>query len=299
MRLVLYCTYVPADEIVAVAVEAERLGFDGISFPDHVVYPLGHGSRYLYTSDGSTPWDERMDWPDPFAAMAAVAARTERLLLLTGILVLPLRHPLFVAKSTATVDAISGGRLGLGIGVGWLREEFEALDLDYSRRGRMTDESIGVLRRLWTGEPTEHEGETWSFPEVTVRPPAAHPIPIYVGGKSAGALRRAGRLGDGFIPPVGTEEETGALIAEVERIRVEAGRDEEPFEVIAPATVAAGVEDFRRLAKLGIDTVRVDPFALYVQKYGGLTLEQRREALERYAAEVIEPLRATEPTPRP
>jgi len=296
MRLILYCTYVPADEIVAVAVEAERLGFDGISFPDHVVYPLGHSSRYLYTTDGSTPWDEWMDWPDPFAAMAAVAARTQRLQLLTGILVLPLRHPLLVAKSAATVDVISGGRLGIGTGVGWLREEFEALGLDYARRGRMTDEAIEVLRRLWTGEPTAHEGETWSFPELTVRPPAAHRIPIYVGGKSRAALRRAGRLGDGFMPPVGSEQETADLIAEVERVRVEAGRGEEPFEVIAAATVADDVADFRRLAELGIDTVRVDPFALYVQKYGGLTLEQRREALARYAAEVIEPLRA-DPTP--
>jgi probable F420-dependent oxidoreductase len=224
--------------------------------------------------------------------MAAVAARTERLELMTGILVLPLRHPLLVAKSTATVDAISGGRLALGIGVGWLQEEFAALDLDYRRRGRMTNESIEVLRQLWTGEPTAHEGEAWSFPEVTVRPPAAHRIPIYVGGKSDGALRRAGRLGDGFMPPVGSEEETRELIATVARIRAEAGRAEAPFEVIAPATVSAGVDDFRRLAEIGIGTVRVDPFALYVQKYGGLAIEQRREALERYAAEVIAPLRA-------
>ena len=292
MRLILYCTYVAANEIVEVSVEAERLGFDGISFPDHVVFPLDHRSEYPYTKDGSTPWDEWMDFPDPFAVMGAVAAATQRLQLLTGILVLPLRHPLLTAKATATIDVLSGGRLALGIGVGWLREEFEALGVNYRRRGRMTDEAVELLRRLWSGQPTAHEGENYSFPALTVQPAATGKIPIYVGGTSEAALRRAARLGDGFIPTVGTSDETRAMLERVAHLRHEYGREDVPFEVVASAASVDKAEELNKLEEIGITSVRVDPFAPYHQRYGDLTMSQRMEALERYAAEVIRPLRS-------
>jgi probable F420-dependent oxidoreductase len=292
MRLILYCTYVPADEIVAVAVEAERLGFDGISFPDHVVYPIGHDSPYLYTSDGHTPWDETTDWPDPFVVAGAVAAATTRLQLLTGILVLPLRHPLLTAKAVATIDVLSRGRMSLGIGVGWLREEFEALGLDYAARGRATDEAIGVLRAVWNGRPASHDGPLYRFDALTVRPVPTRPVPIYVGGASAAAVRRAGTLGDGFLPPVTTHGGTQDLIERVHEVRAAAGRDGEPFDVIASAVAARTAEEVHALSGLGVHAVRVDPFALYEREYGGLTLDRRRAALERYAREVITPLRA-------
>lgn len=295
MRLFLYCTYVPASEFVEVAVEAERLGFDGISLPDHLVYPVNHTSPYPYTIDGTTPWSETMDWPDPFATLGAIASRTERLELLTGVLVLPLRHPLAVAKATATIDVISGGRMNLGIGVGWLREEYEALGLDWSKRGAMTNESIEVLRRAWTGERVEHHGDHFDFDQLTVRPPAKHHIPIYVGGKSRAAIRRAGTLGDGFLPPIGAGSdlsETKQLIEEVNEVRRTAGRAAEPFDVMASATVSRSAEELGEVEEIGITSVRVDPFALYVQKYGGLTLDQRLEAVGRYAEDVIAPLRS-------
>lgn len=291
MRLFLYCSYIPAAEIVPVAVEAEQLGFDGISFGEHIVFPLGHESQYLYTADGATPWDEKTDWPDPIVVAGAVAASTERLLLMTGIVVLPLRHPLLTAKAVGTIEALAPGRLSLGIGVGWLREEFEALQVPWKQRGRRTDEAIEVLRAVASGEPAAHDGELYPFDALTVRPAPGAPVPIYVGGSSEAALRRAGRLGDGFLPPVGSDEETRAMIERVRRHRAEAGREELPFDVVASAVASRGAEELAGLGELGVTAVRVDPFALYVRRYGGLTLEQRREAMAQYAADVIAPLR--------
>ncbi len=292
MRLFLYCTYVPANEIVAIAVEAEALGFDGISFPDHVVYPVGHASPYPYTADRATPWDQDADWPDPMVVAGAIASATTRLELLTGIFVLPLRHPLLVAKAMATADVLSHGRMNLGIGVGWMREEFDALGVDFAARGRRTDEAIAVMRKVWSGEPVEHEGEFFSFGPLTVRPPATRSIPIYVGGASEPALRRAARLGDGFLPPVSTQERTREYVERVAEERAACGRAGLPFEVMGSAVQARSADELHAIGALGIDAVRVDPFALYVREYGGLSLDQRRRALERYAADVIEPLRA-------
>lgn len=292
MRLFLYCTYVPADQLVEVAVEAERLGFDGISFPDHVVYPVGHATPYPYRADGATPWDEHGDWPDPLVMAGAIAARTTTLELLTGIFLLPLRHPLLTAKALATIDVLSGSRMILGIGVGWMQEEFDALGVDFAARGRRTDEAIDVMRKVWSGERVAHEGEFFRFDELTMRPAPARPVPIYVGGASGPALRRAARAGDGFLPPVTTHERTREYLEVVAREREACGRSELPFEVLASAVQARTADELHEVGELGIDAVRVDPFALYEREYGGLTLDQRRRALERYAREVIEPLRA-------
>ncbi|HEY4826964.1 MAG TPA: TIGR03619 family F420-dependent LLM class oxidoreductase [Solirubrobacteraceae bacterium] len=286
----IYGSFVPSTQVRDLVLLTEELGFTGISVPDHIVYAMSYASRYPYTQSGSAPWNEEMEWLDPVALIASMAAQTERLRFVTGVYVLPLRHPLLVAKAMATLQLLSGDRVELGIGVGWLKEEFETVSQDFSTRGRRTDEMIEVLRKLWRGVPVEHHGEFFDFEAVTMQPPPSAPIRILVGGASAAALRRAARLGDGFIAQVGTQEQTVRYLAELERLREEFGRADTPFTVMASAVDASTPAELERVLKLGIDTVRVDPFSLYGRSYGGLSFAERRSALERYAREVLWPV---------
>lgn len=291
MRFFLYGTYIPADHLATVARDAEDLGFSAISLPDHVVYPAEVGTAYPYPADpttGRTPWDETCEWLDPVAAAAVVAAVTTRLRIITGIFVLPMRDPLLVAKAFSTLGALSDGRVILGAGAGWMREEFEILGADFDTRGPRSDEAIEVLRKLWTGESVAHDGRFFSFPPVTMRPAPAEPVPIYIGGDSPPALRRAGRLGDGILPPLGSHAKTAEHLAIIDRERAEHGRSG-PFDYVASAVHVRAPEDLAALERLGVTSVHVDPFGLYVRRFGGLTLDERRAALDRYAREIIAP----------
>jgi len=291
MRFVLYGTYIPADQLVEVAVHAEALGFDAITLPDHVLYPFTYDSPYPYAPSGSdrAPWSEECEWPDPLVMATAIAAHTTRMRVITGVFILAMRDPLLVAKTFATLDILSAGRAVLGIGAGWLREEFEILGQDFDTRGPRTDEAVTVLRKLWSGERVSHAGEHYSFPDIAMRPAPAGAVPIYVGGGSRPALRRAARLGDGMLPPLSSHAVTAENIEFITAAREQAGRDG-PFEYIAAATLCREPQEIAELAALGVDSVHVDPFALYVRPYGGLSLAERRDALERYAGEVMAPL---------
>jgi probable F420-dependent oxidoreductase len=293
VKFFLYGTYIPADQLAPVAMAAEELGFDAISLPDHVVYPFEVQTPYPYAKDpatGRAPWDESGEWPDPVVASAVVTAVTTRLRAITGVFVLPMRDPLLVAKAFSTLSAVSPGRVILGIGAGWMREEFEILGFDFATRGPRTDEAIEVMRRLWTGGRVGHDGRFFAFPDVAMQPaPAGGAVPIYIGGDSPPALRRAARLGDGCLPPLHSQPRTAEHLATIARIREEHGRTG-PFEYVASAVAMGSPQELMTLAALGVESVHVDPFGLYVRKFGGLTLDERRGALKRYAREVIVPV---------
>jgi probable F420-dependent oxidoreductase len=293
MRFFLYGTYIPSSQLIEVARVAEELGFDGITLPDHVVYPLGTDTAYPYSrrSDQRAPWDEMCEWPDPFVAAAAVLAATDTLSVLTGIFVLPMRDPLLVAKGASTLGALFPGRFILGVGAGWLREEFEILGYDFDTRGPRSDEAIEVLRKCFAGGRLSHEGRFFSFPEITMQPTPDPSVPIYIGGDSRPALRRAARVGDGILPPLSSQPRSAELLGRIEVMRGEFGRSG-PFDYVASAVGVGSAEELTELtAEPGIGSVHVDPFQLYVRRYGGLTMPERRQALERYASEVIAPYR--------
>ncbi len=293
MRFFLYGTYIPAGQLVEVARLAERLGFDGITLPDHVVYPIGSDTAYPYSrSDtGRAPWDESCEWLDPLVAAASVLASTQSMTVITGILVLAMRDPLLVAKGASTLGVLFPGRFILGVGAGWLREEFEMLGYDFETRGPRSDEAIAVLRKCLGGGRFSHEGTFFSFPEVTMEPTPDRPVPIYVGGDSRPALRRAARLADGILPPLSSQPRTADLLDTVGAIRAEIGRTE-PFDYVASAIGCRSAGELIELTnEAAIDSVHVDPFQLYVRRYGGLTIDERRDALERYTAEVMMPYR--------
>jgi probable F420-dependent oxidoreductase len=192
------------DWIAPFAREAERLGFESLILPEHVVLAVGSTSRHPYSKSGRMPLPDDCVIPDPLDTLAYVAGVTTTLGLATGLLVLPLHSPLVLAKRAATVDRLSGGRLRLGVGLGWMREEIEAAGLDFARRNERADETIDAVRALWTADHelgAHFDGHHFRFTGVQSFPRPARPggVPIDVGGTSPAALRRAARRGDGWL----------------------------------------------------------------------------------------------------
>ena len=212
---------------------AEAAGFESIWTIEHVVIPRDYSSAYPYASDGRFGWDIALDYPDPLFWLAVVAGATERIKLGTAILILPQRNPVVLAKELATLDALSGGRLLLGIGVGWLKEEFDAVGVSFDDRGRRTDEAVAAMRCLWREAEPTFSGNYVQFTRALCNPKPAQPggVPILVGGDSPVAARRAGRLGDGYFPARATPDSLPALLEEMGRAARAAGRDPGDIEI--------------------------------------------------------------------
>jgi probable F420-dependent oxidoreductase len=221
--------------MVAFAGHLERCGFESVVVVEHTVLVTEYDSVYPYDSSGRVGLAADCPIPDPLDLLAFLAAHTSTLGLATGVLVLPNHHPVVLAKRAATVDALSGGRLRLCVGVGWLKEELEACGVDFDNRGRRADEQLAVLRALWADQPhgASHHGEFFSFDNVMCypKPIARERLPIHIGGHSRAAARRAGRLGDGFQPLGVTGPHLESLIALLRDEAASAGRDPATVEV--------------------------------------------------------------------
>ena len=187
--------------VLALAREGERLGFHSAMIADHIVFPVESASAYPYTLDHKHPGGG--DALETFSILGVVAGATEKLRLVSSVLVLPYRNPVLTAKMVASLDVLSGGRVTLGVGVGWLKEEFEALKSpDFDRRGAVTDEWLAIFKQLWTKSPSSFTGKFYSYADILCEPlPLQKPYPpIWVGGHSKAALRRTARHGDGWHP---------------------------------------------------------------------------------------------------
>jgi probable F420-dependent oxidoreductase len=264
---------------------AEAAGWDGLVVSDHVVHPQKILTPYPYTKDGAPRWQAPAPWPDPWVAIGAMAAATSRLRFLTGIYVLPMRNPFLVAKAVGTAAVLSGGRVTLGIGVGWMREEFALLEQPFEQRGARADEMIEVMRKLWRGGMVEHHGRFYDFAPLQMSPAPREPIPILVGGVSDAAFRRVGRLGDGWISDIHTLAELAEIVARIKAERRAAGREQAPLEIVAACSDAHGVDGCRRMAEIGVTHVQTMPWLFY----GGPTesLAKKLEGLRRFADDVI------------
>jgi probable F420-dependent oxidoreductase len=264
----------------------EENGFESIWVPEHLVFPAEMPPTYLYSSDGYPPVTSETPSYDPWVILSYLAASTSRIRLATNIFILPLRHPLQTARSVVTLDRVSGGRVTLGIGVGWLAEEFEYLGLGFKQRGRQTDASIRAIRRLWTEDVIEVHDEFFDFGPVRFNPkPLQQPsIPIEVGGASPAALRRAGALGDGWIEIGSTSiDDFAAKLRTVEAARSGAGRSG-AFEVTASAALAENLSDFQRLRDAGATRVITGPRPTTGSR---LTTADVEDWAKRFADEVI------------
>jgi probable F420-dependent oxidoreductase len=278
--------FLPTDELVPIARAADELGYAALAIADHVVDLETLDTPYPYEADGSRRWDHECEWPDPWVLVGALSAVTTRLTFFTSIYVAALRSPYQVAKSVGTAAVLSGGRVRLGVGVGWCREEFDLLGQDFATRGRRTDEALDLIRALWTEDWASSDGEFYPTPRLTMRPRPAQPVPILVGGMSEVALRRAARH-DGWIGDVCSTEEAIGYAQRLRELRAGLGREGDPAVVVALSD-ALGPEDFAKAGAGGVTEVMTMPWMYYHGRRA--TLAQKIEGMERFAAEVLGPL---------
>ena len=284
MKFVVSGAFQPPAHLVPLGIAAEEAGFEAISFSDHVVYPETLDTPYPYTEDGVRRYDEMTEFPDAWVVAGALAAVTTRLRITTNVFVLPMRNPFLAAKTIATAAALSNNRVTLTIGVGWSGVEFELVEQPFRRRGARADEMLDVMRKLWSGETIEHRGEFYQFDRLKMTPPIpTAPIPVWVGGISDLALRRAAR-NDGWLSDLQTTDEILECIAKVRRYRKERGRSED-FDVVASASDAANLEGYARLGEGGTTHILTMPWVFY----HGLTdeLDKKVDGIRRYGDDVI------------
>lgn len=284
---------------------AEAAGFHSVMIADHIAFPVEIESKYPYTVDGGFPGHG--DALEQLSLMSFIAGSTEKLRLVTSVMILPHRNPVFTAKSLATIDVLSEGRVTVGVGVGWLREEFEALSApDFDRRGAVSNEYIEIFKKLWTKSPAEHSGKSYSFKALRCEP---HPVqkphpPIWIGGHSKPALRRTAKYGDGWHPvgataaaPLAPTEFRG-LLDELKRLTEAEGRNYEDIAIsfkapiYDPGVAVAGAErrpftgapdqilsDIRDYEKLGVSELIFD--------FRRPDLGQSLEQMEQFSKEIL------------
>jgi probable F420-dependent oxidoreductase len=262
------------DTIGGYAAAAEDAGIESIWVFEHAVIPADYASRYPYNPEGRITIEDD-DIPDPLALLAFLAGVTSRITLGTGVLILPQRSPVLCAKECATVDALSNGRLRLGIGVGWLREESEAVGTNFADRGARTDEAIEVMRALWREQEASFDGRFTRFERAKSNPKPRQPggIPILVGGHSPAAARRAGRLGDGWFPIGLRGEDFAARREEMRAAARGAGRDPDTIEITYSGPAKAST--IERYADQGVTR--------WVVPAWGETLDECRRVLDEVA----------------
>ncbi len=278
----------PADHLVPMALAAEATGFDSIAVPDSVFYPEAVSADYPYSGDGGRFWTAETPFVDPFIAMAAMAAVTERIELTTNVVKLPIRDPLLVAKQVASLAAISNERVSLGVGLSWMPEEFRYTHTDMRTRGKRCDEMIEILRLVCGGggpRYVEYHGHHYDFDPLMISPAPSQPVRIIVGGLSEPGLRRAARLADGWISVQNTTAEITAAVTDLARFRAEYGTDERPFSVNVLATDAFDLDGYHRLADLGVTEIQAVPW--YFVGGDPNDLQVRLDSLAWFAETVI------------
>lgn len=285
MKFTLPVVLTPPEQYLAIARAAEEAGWDSITVPDHVFYPEVTSGKYPYTPDGQRFWSADTEWIDPWVAIPAMAAVTSRIRFYTNVLKLAIRKPLLVAKTVGSAAVLSGDRVALGVGLSWMPEEFKYLGEDMRTRGARVDEAIQIIRLVLRGGMVEFHGRYYDFDRLQMSPAPKKPVPIYVGGLTEPALRRAARLGDGWISVVNREDEIRQRMGRLAELRRQYGQDREPFVISVMCPEARTEADIRRLEEMGVTHLQVIPWYLY----GGdpNRLETKLEAVRRYADEMI------------
>jgi probable F420-dependent oxidoreductase len=278
-------SWIETEQLIEVAKFAEEVGFEGVLDGDHVAFPNPLKTPYPYSPDGKPPMSSDWNYPDNFASAAAIAAVTTRLRYATDIFVLPARNPLMVAKAAGTVAILGNHRFILGVAAGWMKDEFELAGVEFSTRGKRMDEMIEVMRKLWPGGLVEHHGAFFDFGPLQIAPAPGRNVPIFAGGGSKVALRRAATLCDGWLNAGNTPDEVPGLIAEIQRLRHEAGRDHLPFESIVTLTTLPSLDDFKRAEDAGADGLLVYPPMFALGRFS--TLERKKQLMEQFAENFI------------
>jgi len=283
MRFVLGYGLNDIAHMIPVAVAAEAAGFDSFTIGDSLFYPKHTDSVYPYKG-GDRSFLENIDFLDPVAAIAAMATMTKTLRFYPGVLKLPCRHPILTAKQFSSLAALSNNRVSLGVGISPWYEDLAYLGVNWEHRGKVMDECIEVIRGVLQGGYFGYQGEFFKFGEVKMRPIPTQPIPILVGGHSLPALRRAARLGDGWMSAGGTVEENRGMVETINRLRAEYGNQDKPFEIHAGVMDYRDTDSMRRLVDIGATHIFTAPWDVYNPLR---SLEEKLDAVKRFGDEVI------------
>lgn len=276
------------DQLTAIAPICEEVGFDGAFVSDHLFFLEQFEKNYPYNETGDPGFTAETPWPQPWVTISAMAAVTKTLRFSTLIYILPLHDPIETAKATGTLAALSNNRFALGVGAGWMREEFTIMGSNFKRRGRCLEEAMEVCRKLWSGDMVDHQGEHYQFPRLKMSPAPTEPVPIWVGGVSSIALRRAGTLGDGWLGSGQTPEQAIEMLGSIHDYRRAAGRENEPFEAVVPLVTEPDPDTFKRLEDAGATATVSYPFTYALGPTS--TVDQKRAYLEGFAENVIQRL---------
>ncbi len=287
MKFTLGIAMSPLDQMVGIAKTAEECGFASVALPDSLFYAESVAAKYPYTADGSRMWDADTPWVDPFVAAAAMGAVTSTIRFYTQVLKLGSRNPLLLARQIGSVANMTGNRFGLGVGLGWSPEEFEWCGVPFERKGLRANESIEVLRAVLAGGMVEYHGKIFDFGRLQMSPAPTEPVPIYVGGHSEAALRRAARLGDGWTSAMIKIDELRTVIARLGELRAEYGRTDEPFEIQAVCVNRFGLDGYREQAEAGVTDAITVPWLFDGLAYDS-DLSAKQDSIKRFAENIVE-----------
>ncbi|WP_123028108.1 TIGR03619 family F420-dependent LLM class oxidoreductase [Mycolicibacterium stellerae] len=265
-------------EAVEIAKAADDLGYQGVGIPDHIINLETLSTPYPYTRDGKRRWEEFTPWPDPWVLVGAMAQVTTGLKFVTTVYIPAMRDPYAAAKAIGTAAYLSDGRVELGVGVGWCEEEFTLMGQQFARRGKRTDEMLELFRALWQPGWTEFDGEFYKTPRLEMEPTPPR-IPIYVGGLSDVALRRAAR-NDGWIGDLISTDRAIAGVERVRELRAENGLSMAGFEVLTPLTDAFMPEHYERAEAAGITGIITMPWMFYAGP--DATLDEKIDGMKRF-----------------
>ena len=290
MQFSIALAYNQPEDLRVLALAAEEAGFGSVILSDHLLYPLDRKTPYPYTKDGRMPWQQDTPWPDPFVVAASLGAVTQRLRFILSVLVLPLRHPVLAAKTIMTTSVMTQGRVEVGVGAGWMREEFDILGVPFDERGRRLDEALDVLRKFESGGVIDHRGDHFAIPPVRMAPIPERPTPIYGGGLSKPALRRAATRCDGWVGQIQTRSEMPSLIAELRRLRAASARREAPFRIVSAVSDAYDERRYREMEAAGVTDLITVPWVFLGADLTKSTLEEKCDGIREFGRTVLEPL---------
>lgn len=284
-------TFLNTTEVLPLARMLDEAGFDGMVTSDHMIYPRQLQSTYPDSASGTPPWAPETAWPDAWVMTGAMAAVTTRLRFSNAVYIAPARPLLEVAKQVATAAVLSGGRVTLAAGVGWMREEYALMGQDFSTRGKRLDEMIPALRALWQGGWVSWLGEHYQVPEMMIEPHPPGPVPIFCGGESEAALRRAARLCDGWVGYAYRWDDAVGYARRLTALRKEYGRVDEPFDILLALMEPPSVDLYRRAADAGITSVMVAPW-MDARSGDSQGPERFRRHVEMFAEKIIAKIRS-------
>lgn len=278
------------DFYVPLARAAEDAGYDSIAVADSICYPEESDTTYPYTPDGGREFLENKEFIEAFILITAMAQATERIRFVPFVLKLPVRPPVLVAKQASSIAYMFDNRLSLGVGLSPWPEDFKAMGVDFKRRGKRMNEAMRIIRGLTEGGYFEHHGEIYDLDSIKLNPVPTEPLPMLVGGHSDAALRRAVRLGNGWMHAGGDDEQLDEILGRLARIRAEEGAENDPFQIHVASAQAFSLDGIKRLEDKGVTDITVGFRMPYQVEKDTEPLDKKITALQKYSDKIISQL---------